>query len=565
MEAALQKEREAHARRMAQENQQQQQRKKKLLMSGGGGGGAGLRRKGGAGGGSMAAVFATVEEDQGDEDGKEQQQQQQQEQQRKRSRWDTQKGGGQKKDDIGDEEGKEEGPLSEAVQATIRQAAEWIITNPQREKELLVQSKGKKGWEFLFEDEEEGEAGEGLGRRKRARREREFFLEVLEEGRVKEQVKRVALGLDEVGGGGGGGGGGGEGGGGGQMAAAAAAASVAALSRMNLPASTVPRLSFSSAATAAAAATATAAAGPPPTSAAASASASPTSTQQRKPKRNRWGPSPGETSTPSLPPVLPPSLLAIAAAANDEDTPKEKGKKGKGGKQSLDVFLPSVMDAAAMAQLKEQKRIQLIEKKIREAARLKSLGKEGGREGGGEMELFEERMLHYEGLAEKEASAAAEVAEEEEGEGGGTWEHKKRAREMLKTAQDALNLTLASRGKHHLSQFLPSPGDLDGYLSKKGEGGGEDYEGNKLDVGNSTGMQMLQKQGWKEGQGLGKEGRKGVVAPVNMKGTEGEGLGVGGEEEEEEKGDDFDEYRKRMMLAYRFRPNPLNNPRREYY
>jgi splicing factor 4 len=31
-------------------------------------------------------------------------------------------------------------------------------------------------------------------------------------------------------------------------------------------------------------------------------------------------------------------------------------------------------------------------------------------------------------------------------------------------------------------------------------------------------------------------------------------------------GDDaFDQYRKRMQLAYRSRPNPLNNPRRDYY
>ena len=31
-------------------------------------------------------------------------------------------------------------------------------------------------------------------------------------------------------------------------------------------------------------------------------------------------------------------------------------------------------------------------------------------------------------------------------------------------------------------------------------------------------------------------------------------------------GDDaFEQYRKRMMMAYRFRPNPLNNPRRAYY
>jgi splicing factor 4 len=31
-------------------------------------------------------------------------------------------------------------------------------------------------------------------------------------------------------------------------------------------------------------------------------------------------------------------------------------------------------------------------------------------------------------------------------------------------------------------------------------------------------------------------------------------------------GDDmFEQYRKRMMLGYKFRPNPLGNPRKSYY
>eukprot|EP00624_Nannochloropsis_granulata_P000577 evm.model.NODE_12255_length_1162_cov_12.903614.1 len=62
---------------------------------------------------------------------------------------------------------------------------------------MLKGKKGKEGWEFLFEEEERGEEGVRSGRRKKAWRERMFYLEVLEEGRVKEQVKRVALGLDE--------------------------------------------------------------------------------------------------------------------------------------------------------------------------------------------------------------------------------------------------------------------------------------------------------------------------------------------------------------------------------
>lgn len=42
-------------------------------------------------------------------------------------------------------------------------------------------------------------------------------------------------------------------------------------------------------------------------------------------------------------------------------------------------------------------------------------------------------------------------------------------------------------------------------------------------------------------------------------------IGVSATHEVEEGDDAFDQYRKRMMLAYRFRPNPLNNPRRAYY
>ena len=46
---------------------------------------------------------------------------------------------------------------------------------------------------------------------------------------------------------------------------------------------------------------------------------------------------------------------------------------------------------------------------------------------------------------------------------------------------------------------------------------------------------------------------------------EGAGVGVKDTHEVEQSDDAFDQYRKRMMLAYRFRPNPLNNPRRTYY
>lgn len=38
---------------------------------------------------------------------------------------------------------------------------------------------------------------------------------------------------------------------------------------------------------------------------------------------------------------------------------------------------------------------------------------------------------------------------------GGTWEHRKRAKEMLKTAEGALSLTIQGKGAHHMGQYLP--------------------------------------------------------------------------------------------------------------
>lgn len=42
-------------------------------------------------------------------------------------------------------------------------------------------------------------------------------------------------------------------------------------------------------------------------------------------------------------------------------------------------------------------------------------------------------------------------------------------------------------------------------------------------------------------------------------------MGVAATHDVDTEDSEFDQYRKRMMLAYRFRPNPLNNPRRDYY
>uniref|UniRef100_A0A2K6LIE2 SURP and G-patch domain-containing protein 1 n=1 Tax=Rhinopithecus bieti TaxID=61621 RepID=A0A2K6LIE2_RHIBE len=152
----------------------------------------------------------------------------------------------------------------------------------------------------------------------------------------------------------------------------------------------------------------------------------------------------------------------------------------------------------------------------------------------------------------------------------GTWEHQLRRMEMDKTREWAEQLTKMGRGKHFIGDFLP-PDELEKFMEtfkalKEGrEPDYSEYKEFKLTVEN-IGYQMLMKMGWKEGEGLGSEGQ-GIKNPVN-KGTttvDGAGFGIDRPAELSKEDDEYEAFRKRMMLAYRFRPNPLNNPRRPYY
>ncbi|XP_058130495.1 uncharacterized protein LOC131272685 isoform X2 [Anopheles coustani] len=153
---------------------------------------------------------------------------------------------------------------------------------------------------------------------------------------------------------------------------------------------------------------------------------------------------------------------------------------------------------------------------------------------------------------------------------GGTWEHKLRQQEMEATQKWANELTRQSEGKHHIGDFLP-PEELRKFMEKyeaqknNRQPNLSDYKDYKLREDN-VGFQMLQKLGWKQGQGLGADG-SGIIDPINKAAQRdnNQGLGIITPDNPEVNDNEYDAYRKRMMLAYRFRPNPLNNPRRAYY
>lgn len=168
---------------------------------------------------------------------------------------------------------------------------------------------------------------------------------------------------------------------------------------------------------------------------------------------------------------------------------------------------------------------------------------------------------------------------------------------MLATANAALALTAhagqeTEKGSRRIQDYLPKE-ELDRFLKNAaattgrsagastdangmGAEHGGAYEANKLDKSN-VGYQMLQQSGWRENTGLG-AASEGIVNPIAASGAGaprggggssggpvGAGVGVAATHEVAAGDDEFEQFRKRNMLAYRFRPNPLNNPRRSYY
>lgn len=122
---------------------------------------------------------------------------------------------------------------------------------------------------------------------------------------------------------------------------------------------------------------------------------------------------------------------------------------------------------------------------------------------------------------------------------------------------------------HHMGDYIP-PEELEKFLASCNDAAAqkayrEAAEKAKIQSDN-VGHRLLSKMGWKEGEGLG-SGKTGRADPIQAGNVKLNNLGVGAEQPGEVSSEDdiYEQYKKRMMLGYRYRPNPLNNPRKAYY
>lgn len=275
-----------------------------------------------------------------------------------------------------------------------------------------------------------------------------------------------------------------------------------------------------------------------------------TPTPVKRKRKSRWGSEDDKVELPIAPIIVPQEVDSPDPTIPSLSLQELKGLGYKKGKP-LGLVGVTELSEDQKRQIKEQQEMQ---------------------------EMYDMIMKHKRAMAEMQVMWEKAVrdhqheydSDEEVDHDAGTWEHRLRHMEMEKTREWAESLTEMGKGKHFIGDFLP-PEELEKFMEtfkalKEGRDPDySEYKEFKLTVEN-LGFRMLMKMGWKEGDGLGSDG-KGIKAPVNRGVTAQNGGGFGVDRPAELKGndDEYDAFRKRMMLAYRFRPNPLNNPRRPYY
>ncbi|MBN3309758.1 SUGP1 protein, partial [Amia calva] len=267
----------------------------------------------------------------------------------------------------------------------------------------------------------------------------------------------------------------------------------------------------------------------------------------KRKRKSRWGSEDDKVEIAMPPIIIPPE------PEPEPQTPTLSAQelRGLGYKKGKPVGLVGVTELSddQKKQIKEQQEMQEMFDMIMKHKRAMQ-----------DMQLMWEKALRDH---QHEYDSDEEIDSSE-----GTWEHRLRQMEMEKTREWAEQLTEMGKGKHFIGDFLP-PDELERFMEtfkalKEGRDPDySEYKEFKLTVEN-IGFQMLMKMGWQEGDGLGSDGQ-GIKNPVHrgLTAVDGAGFGVDRPAELSKQDDEYDAFRKRMMLAYRFRPNPLVNRERE--
>ncbi|XP_073029856.1 SURP and G-patch domain-containing protein 1-like protein isoform X3 [Primulina eburnea] len=130
-------------------------------------------------------------------------------------------------------------------------------------------------------------------------------------------------------------------------------------------------------------------------------------------------------------------------------------------------------------------------------------------------------------------------------------------------------LQASAKKGHHMGDYIPLE-ELEKFMATcndvSSQKAAKEYADRAKIQADNVGHKLLSKMGWKEGEGLGSS-KSGIAAPIMAGDVKKDNLGIGAHAPGEVTAEDdiYEQYKKRMMLGYRHRPNPLNNPRKSYY
>ncbi|XP_019703969.1 SURP and G-patch domain-containing protein 1-like protein [Elaeis guineensis] len=148
-------------------------------------------------------------------------------------------------------------------------------------------------------------------------------------------------------------------------------------------------------------------------------------------------------------------------------------------------------------------------------------------------------------------------------------EQKRQPKQSKDEMPPPASLQASVKKGHHMGDYIP-PEELEKFLAACNDAAAQkaarEAAGKAKIQADNIGHKLLSKMGWKEGEGLGSD-KSGRAYPVMAGNVKLDNLGVGAHQPGEVTPDDdiYEQYKKRMMLGYRYRPNPLNNPRKAYY